>query len=119
MSNSNGPMSAPLHAARSPFGDELVGGQAADRLPGILAGNEKLIQEAAVNMVLRGGGFMLSGTRDAGAVGVHVFWGKTVQKRYAASPEALGALLEAVSRWEPAQPTPLRSRPAGDVQARR
>lgn len=85
MSNSGSSSNGPLHAARSPFGDEDLPTEAIDRLPGILAGNEKLIAEAVTNVVLRGGGLLVHGTRDGGAVALHFFYGKLKSPRYAAS----------------------------------
>lgn len=91
-----------------PFGDDGPATGKTDRLASILAGNEKAIAEALVNVVLRGGGMLLHGTKDGGAVALHVFYGDARQVRYASSAEALGALLDKVSGWTPAQPV-LRS----------
>lgn len=100
-----------------PFGDDGPLSSKTDRLAGILAGHEKAIAEAICNVVLRGGGMLLHGTKDGGAVALHVFYGDARQVRYANSPEALGALLEVVSGWTPAKgvlrsPTPILKRPA-------
>jgi hypothetical protein len=112
MSNSNGTGGGQLHVARLPFGEEsaLVGG--VNRLAGILAGADELVAQAVVKMVTFGGGISFAGTADGGALSVTVFFGRDRQKKYAASPEGLQALLDAVIGWEPAKPVELRPRPA-------
>ena len=119
MTNGQMPGSGKLGLGSLPFGEDEPADTSGSRLPGILAGNEKAIAEAVVNMTLRGGGLMIHGTSDAGAVAVHVFYGQLKQKRYAASPEALGALLEAVSGWTPAQPVLRSPTPISKRQATR
>lgn len=119
MTNSTPPPPMQLHGRRSPFGDEDPSPAGGNRLPGILAGNEQLLMEAAVHMVLVGGAICYSSTRDGGAISVIVFYGRERFPKYAASPEALSALLEAVSHWEPAQPLNGALRPSVKAQARR
>lgn len=119
MTNRNTQAPVPLGTGASPFGDLPSSEAPVDRLPGILAGNEKQLAEAVVNMVLVGGGLLVHGTRDGGAIALHVFWGKTKQTRYAASPETLQAFLEALSQWAPAQPVPLAPRASQTRQAPR
>jgi hypothetical protein len=119
MSNSTGTNGAPLHAARLPFGDESSPAENTTRFPGILEGHEKELAEAVVNMVLVGGGISFAGTADGGAISVTVFYGRERQKKYAASPEALQALLEAITGWSPAKPVEMRPRPAGNGDRRR
>lgn len=104
MTNRNDPVRFPNLGGALPFGDDGPGDELGDRLPSILAGNEKALAEATVNLVVRGGGLLIHGTKDGGAIGLHVFYGQVKQVRYAASPEALQALLEALSGWTPAQP---------------
>lgn len=91
-----------------PFGEDGPLSSKTDRLASILAGQEKAIAEAICNVVLRGGGMLLHGTKDGGAIALHVFYGDARQVRYAASVDALGALLDVVSGWTPAEPV-LRS----------
>jgi len=102
-----------------PFGSDGPLSGKTDRLAGILAGQEKAIAEAICNVVLHGGGMLLHGTKDGGAVAVHVFYGDARQVRYAASPEALYALLDLVSSWSPAQPVLRSSTPISKRQATR
>jgi hypothetical protein len=103
----------------SPFGEDDPGDTRDSRLPGILAGAEKQLAEAAVHMLLVGGGVLFSGTKDGGAVAVHVFWGRSKWTRYAASPEALQALLDAISGWTPVSGSEIALVPRNGAQARR
>lgn len=107
MSNSTPKTPVPLGTGVSPFGDTGPADTNGDRLPAILEGNEAALAEAVVHMVVVGGGLLVSGTRDGGALGIHVFYGRNKWSKYAASPEALSALLEAISHWEPKTPVPI------------
>jgi len=106
--NSTPTRNGQVQPARLPFDDDSDPAPPSERFAGILAGNEKAIAEAACHMIQVGGGLGLSGTSDGGAVSVTVFYGRMSRKKYAASPETLAALLEAVCAWRPAQPLEMR-----------
>lgn len=119
MVNSTSTNGAPLHAALLPFGDDGLADTDGNRFAGILEGSEKELAEAVVNMVMVGGGVSFAGTADGGAVSVTVFYGRYSKKRYAASPEALQALLEAMAGWTPSKPLEMRPRGSGNGDRRR
>jgi hypothetical protein len=119
VTNSTPRTPVPFGPGASPFGDDGPADTTGDRLPAILEGNEAQLAEAVVHMVVVGGGLLASGTRDGGAIGLHVFYGRNKWSKYAASPEALSALLEAISHWEPKTPVPVALRPSQTRQAPR
>jgi hypothetical protein len=110
MSNGLAPEGLNTRSGLDPFGDPGPAEAGSGRLTGILAGSEQLLAQAAVHLVEVGGGLLVAGTRDGGAISLTAFYGRNKATRYAASPEELQALLERLVGWEPAKPVPFPPR---------
>jgi len=69
------------------------------RVQGIISGSEGLIGSIAVQALEAGLGFLLSPTRDRGAVSVILYDGDSPKQAYAASPEEFAAAMDAIQAY--------------------